>query len=303
MRAGRLTSRLGSPAPAFVAVLLLGLLAACSDGGVGIVTPPPPPTGGGAVLVGAGDIGVCGSPGPEATARLLDAIDGVVFTAGDNAYYSGSARDFTECYNPTWGRHRERTKPTAGNHDYETPGASGFFDYFEEQLGPRNPGYYVYRVGSWRVIGLNSEIAVGTSSPQYQWLKGELSHNVPCTLAIWHRPLFTSGPNRDNPDMADIFRLLYDANAEVVINGHDHLYERFGPQDANGRADAARGIRQFIVGTGGVPLYDAGPRRANSEVLLKTWGVLKLTLNDGGYSWDFIPVGSGSHDVGSGVCH
>lgn len=303
MRAGRFTSRLGSPAPAFLGVLLIVLAGACSDGGPGIVTPPPPPTPGSFVLVGAGDIALCGSPGSEATARLLDVIDGVVFTAGDNAYPSGTPKDFAECYAPTWGRHKDRTKPTPGNHDYETAGATGFYDYFEEQLGARNPGYYTYRVGPWRIIALNSEIGVGTSSGQYQWLKNELSLNVPCTLAIWHRPLFTSGPNLENADMRDIFRLLYDGNADVVVNGHDHLYERFAPQDANGRADSARGIREFIVGTGGIPLYDAGPRRPNSEVVLKTWGVLKLTLAEGGYSWDFIPVGSGSHDTGSGVCH
>lgn len=301
MRAGRLTSRLGSPAPAFLGALLIGLAAACSDGGPGVVTPPPPPLPGTYVLVGAGDIALCGG-GSEATARLLDAIEGIVFTAGDNAYPSGTPKDFADCYAPTWGRHRDRTKPTAGNHDYETAGASGFFDYFEEQLPADRLGYYKYQYGPWRIIALNSEVGVGTSSNQYRWLKDELSTNVGCTLAIWHRPLFTSGPNLENVDMRDIFRLLYDSNADVVINGHDHLYERFAPQDANGRADSARGIREFVVGTGGIALYEPGPRRPNSEVILKSWGVLKLTLTDGAYSWDFIPV-SGTHDTGSGVCH
>lgn len=269
------------------------------------MTPPSPPTPGSFVLVGAGDIALCGAPGAEATARLLDGIDGVVFTAGDNAYPSGTAKDFTECYGPTWGRHRDRTKPTPGNHDYETPGASGFFDYFEDQLAGGRSGYYTYPVGPWRIIALNSEIGVGPASAQYAWLRGELTNNnVRCTLAIWHRPLFTSGPNLENPDMRDIFRLLYDNNADVVINGHDHLYERFAPQDPSARADSARGIREFVVGTGGIPLYDPGPRRPNSEVLLKTWGVLKLTLSEGAYAWDFIPaIASGSHDTGSGVCH
>src|SRR5262249_11918955 len=156
-----------------------------------------------------------------------------------------------------------------GNHDYETPGASGYFDYFEDQLPSNRLGYYTYMVGPWRVIALNSEIPVGVNSAQYTWLKSELSNNnVLCTMAIWHRPLFTSGPNLENADMRDIFRLLYDNNAEIVVNGHDHLYERFAPQDANGRADSARGIREFIVGTGGIALYDPGPRRPNSEVLL-----------------------------------
>jgi hypothetical protein len=194
------------------------------------------------VLVGAGDIAQCGSPGAEATARLLDQIDGTVFTAGDNAYPNGSNRDFTNCYEPTWGRHRERTFPTAGNHDYETSGADPYFSYFGEMAGTAGQGYYVYFVGPWRIIALNSEVGVRAGSFQYLWLRNELMRNaVPCTAAIWHRPLFTSGPNRDNPDMRDIFRLLHDFRAEIVINGHDHMYERFAPQDADGGLDPVRG--------------------------------------------------------------
>jgi hypothetical protein len=257
------------------------------------------------VLVGAGDIAQCGSPGAEATARLLDQIDGTVFTAGDNAYPNGSNRDFTNCYEPTWGRHRERTFPTAGNHDYETSGADPYFSYFGEMAGTAGQGYYVYFVGPWRIIALNSEVGVRAGSFQYLWLRNELMRNaVPCTAAIWHRPLFTSGPNRDNPDMRDIFRLLHDFRAEIVINGHDHMYERFAPQDADGGLDPVRGIRQFTVGTGGVPLYDAPGRHANSEIVLKSWGVLRLALHDEGFTWDFIPVaGVSARDSGSGVCH
>jgi hypothetical protein len=257
------------------------------------------------VLVGAGDIAVCGSPGAEATARLLDGIDGVVFTAGDNAYPRGSVTDYEQCYGPTWGRHRDRTFPVPGNHEYLTPGAGDYFDYFGSVAGVKGQGYYVYFVGSWRVIALNSEIGVRTGSQQAQWLRNELTtRRTPCTIAIWHRPLFTSGPNLNNPDMRDLFSLLYEFNADIVINGHDHLYERFAPQDQDGRADPARGLRQFTVGTGGVPLYDPGPRRANSEVLHKVWGVLKLTLSENRYGWEFIAVGAtGPRDSGSGACH
>lgn len=300
MHAKRRALWLGFRAPAVCAAAWLVVATACSGPTSTPIGPDPGPKA--VVLVGAGDIALCGSPGAEATARLLDGIQGDVFTAGDNVYPTGSSRDFADCYDPTWGRHRDRTHPTAGNHDYDSPGALPYFEYFDQSAGPRGLGYYTYRIGSWRVIALNSEIPVRAGSAQYQWLRTELATSVPCTIAIWHRPLFSSGPNKDNPDMRDIYKLLYDNNADVVINGHDHLYERFAPQDADGRADSARGLRQFTVGTGGVPLYDPGPRKANSESLQKTWGVLKLALVEGSYTWDFIPV-SGSHDTGTGVCH
>jgi hypothetical protein len=287
------SSRPGSPTPALIAVVLLTTAWGCSSP-VGPASPPDPLPLLGSVLVGAGDIALCGSPGPEATARLLDGIGGLVFTTGDNAYPRGSAVDYAECYAPTWGRHRERTFPAPGNHEYETPGAAGYFDYFESQAGPRGLGYYAVSLGPWRVISLNSEVGVRT---------GSTSTRAPCTLAIWHRPLFSSGPSRDNPDMRDFFSLLHEFNAEIILNGHDHLYERFAPQDADGRPDVARGVRQFIVGTGGAPLYDPGPRRANSEAIHKVWGVLKLSLLERSYSWEFLAVGGGVRDSGIGTCH
>jgi hypothetical protein len=267
--------------------------------------PPPPPTVN--ILAGAGDIGECSSPGPEATARLLDRISGTIFTAGDNAYPDGSAGNFRDCYDPSWGRHKARTRPTPGNHDYTLGNANAYFDYFGSNAGPRGAGYYSYTVGTWRIFALNSEIATGAGSAQAQWLRDEIAQNpTPCSAAIWHKPLFTSGPNGDNPHMLDIWRILYDANVDIILNGHDHLYERFEPQDPNGRADPARGIRQFTVGTGGVPLYSFATTKPNSEVRATVWGVIVLFLNDGNYEWDFQPAGVPDvnfRDTGRGTCH
>ncbi|HEX7779362.1 MAG TPA: metallophosphoesterase, partial [Vicinamibacterales bacterium] len=226
-------------------------VSACS--GSNPPTPTPPAPAGVTVLAGAGDIGECGSAGPEATARLLDGIDGTVFTAGDNAYPRGSAAEFANCYDPTWGRHKHRTRPTPGNHDYEgDPNALAYYDYFGENAGPRGLGYYSYPVGSWRVYSLNSELIGSAAGGQAQWLREELARfPTPCAAAVWHKPLFTSGPNGPNPHMQETWRILYNANVDVVLNGHDHVYERFAPQDPDGRPDNARGIRQFTVGTGG----------------------------------------------------
>jgi acid phosphatase type 7 len=263
------------------------------------------------VLVGAGDIGLCGSgsdgaktAGAELTARLLDRVTGTVFTAGDNAYMTGSLDEYRNCYEPTWGRHRARTRPVPGNHEYNS-GGGPYFEYFGAAAGPAGAGYYSYNVGSWRVIALNSEIPSQNGTPQMEWLRAELNaRRATCTAVIWHRPLFSSGRNGDSADMRDVWRTLYDANVDVVINGHDHSYERFAPQDPDGKADPVRGIRQFTVGTGGAMLYEFTHVRPNSEARGAAWGVAMFTLNDGGYSWQFIPVdGASFSDAGSGTCH
>ena len=264
---------------------------------------PPAPLTGSGLLVGAGDIGFCGSPGAEATARLLDGFSGTVFTAGDNAYATGTRSDFLNCYAPSWGRHLGRTRPVAGNHEYGS-GAGGYFEYFGANAGPGGAGYYSYTVGPWTVIALNSEVPAGPGSPQMMWLRTELSVAAFCTAVIWHRPLFSSGRHGDNPDMRDIWRTLYELNADVVINGHDHSYERFAPQDPDGRFDPARGIREFVVGTGGAPLYQFAGMRPNSEVRASVWGVITLTLTGTGYHWEFAPVaGESFRDAGAGTCH
>ncbi len=258
-----------------------------------------------AIFVGAGDIAECDGPGAERTAELLDGIDGTVFTAGDNAYFHATASDFRECYDITWGRHKFRTRPTPGNHEYESPGAAPYYAYFGGAAGPPGLGYYSYTVGTWHVISLNTEVDLGPASDQLTWLHNDLAANpAQCTIAIWHRPLFTSGPNGPFLPTRELWQTLYDNGADIVINGHEHLYERFVPQDPQGRVDLVRGMREFIVGTGGAMLYSFVPPRPNSEVRLSVWGVLKLTLTTGAYRWDFVPVaGSSLVDTGAGVCH
>jgi hypothetical protein len=182
------------------------------------------------VLVGAGDIGTCDTDGSYHTAALLDTIGGIVFTAGDNAYPKGSRDDFLNCYDPTWGRHRGRTRPSPGNHDYETAGASGYFDYFGPNAGPPGRGYYSFTAGAWLVLSLNSNVSSGVGSAQLAWLRQELqAQPARCVAAIWHHPLASSGPHGSDPRMREIWRTLMEFNAEIVISGHDHTYERFAP--------------------------------------------------------------------------
>jgi acid phosphatase type 7 len=264
------------------------------------------------VFVGAGDIASCASSGDEATAKLLDSIPGTVYNLGDNAYEDGTAAEFANCYNPSWGRHKARTKPTPGNHEYHTAGASGYFGYFGTAAGPEpQKGYYSYNLGAWHIISLNSMCenvgGCGASSPMVSWLKGDLAANPSsCTLAYWHHPVFSSGSEHGNdPKMIPSWDTLYAAGADVVLSGHDHDYERFAPQTSSGVADSARGIREFVVGTGGKSHYRFGTIRSNSQVRNSdTNGVLKLTLHPTSYEWQFVPeAGKTFSDSGSGSCH
>jgi acid phosphatase type 7 len=264
------------------------------------------------VLVGAGDIADCATSGDEATANLLEDVSGTVYTLGDNAYESGAPSEFSECYDPTWGRHKDRTSPSLGNHDYYTPEASGYFDYFGPAAGDPKKGYYSYDLGEWHVVVLNSQCKhhVGgceAHSPMVNWLEQDLASNPkPCTLAYWHAPLFSSGYHGNNARMKPTWEALYAADAEVVLNGHDHDYERFAPQSPRGAADDARGIRQFVVGTGGRELRPFRPAiEANSEVRnANTFGVLKLTLHPNSYEWKFVPPADATFtDSGTSECH
>jgi hypothetical protein len=270
-----------------------------------IPDPPPIPTAIAPteIFVGAGDIGWCGSPGVALTGRLLDGIGGTVFAAGDNAYMSGTAQQYRDCYEPGWGRHKARTRPTPGNHEYETPGATPYFDYFGANAGPPGLGYYSFPLGNWHAISLNSNIDVSEGSTQGRWLLLDLAGNrSKCTIAYWHHPLFSSAQNGDNPQMRAFWRILFAAGVDVVVVGHDHVYERFARQDPDGRPDPVRGIRQFIAGTGGAQLYNFVTVRANSEKRISAFGVLKLTLEADRYDWEFVPV-AGESDRGSDVCH
>jgi acid phosphatase type 7 len=257
-------------------------------------------------LVGAGDIASCTSGGDEATAKLLDSIPGTIFTAGDNAYEDGSAENYSSCYAPSWGRHKGRTRPAPGNHEYFTPGATGYFGYFGSAAGEAGKGYYSYDLGAWHVVMLNSSLNVGAGSPEEVWLRADLAaSSARCTIAIWHHPRFSSGPHGSSTIMQSIWQTLYDAGADVVVTGHDHMYERFAPQNAAGQLDLARGIRQFVVGTGGAAAYAVMSPAANSEVRNSgTRGVLKLTLYPDRYEWKFVPVkGSSFTDSGTASCH
>ena len=259
----------------------------------------------GEVLVGAGDI-ANGTSGAEQTARLLDQIPGTVFTAGDNAYSNGSDANYSNFYDPTWGRHKARTRPCPGNHEYGTSGAAGYFRYFGDNAGPSGLGYYSYDLGDWHIIALNSNIDMSAGSAQEQWLSADLTANTKeCTLAYWHHPRFSSGSHGSSTASQPLWQALYEAGAEVVVVGHDHNYQRFAPQTPDGHADPGRGIREFVVGTGGASHYSFGSPIANTEAYNEdTFGVLKLTLGARVYAWEFIPVAGRTYrDSGSGTCH
>ncbi len=261
-------------------------------------------------LVGTGDIATCPGTGDEATADLIDDIDGTIFTTGDNAYPDATDANFQNCYEPSWGRHKPRTYPSPGNHEYHIPGASGYFDYFGAAAGDPAEGYYSYELGNWHIVSLNSMCeeagGCGEDSPMVSWLKGDLaaSSNT-CTLAYWHHPLFSSGYHGNQDKMKPTWDALYAANVDVVLNGHDHAYERFAPQDPSGVADSTRGIREFVVGTGGADLRPFETIQPNSEVRnADTHGVLRLTLQATSYDWEFVPVaGKMFTDSGSASCH
>lgn len=284
-------------AAAFAGALLVALVAhgAAPEGAEAAGDP---------VLVGAGDIAGCSATGDEKTARLLDGIPGTVFTTGDNAYDKGTARQFRKCYDPSWGRHEARTRPVPGNHDYETSDAAPYYDYFGKNAGRPGRGYYSYDRGAWHVLALNSNVATGVGSRQYEWARADLARNPnACAVAYWHHPVFSSGEHGGSPKMTSMWRLLDGAGVDVVVAGHDHDYERFAPQTSAGRANP-NGIRQFVVGTGGRYLRPFSSVEPNSEVRnSSTFGVLKLTLHASSYDWEFVPEpGKTFRDSGSAPC-
>jgi hypothetical protein len=260
------------------------------------------------VFVGAGDIADCSETEDELTAQLLDNIPGTVYTVGDNAYPSGSVANFNNCYEPTWGRHKVRTYPAVGDNEYGTLGASGYFTYFGAAAGDPNEGYYSFDLGSWHIIVLNSNCSqIGGCDPdsdQGQWLQADLDANPStCILAIHHEPLFSS--KGGDTDLRDFWAPLYEAGADIVLSGHRHMYERFAQQNPDGVPDPGRGIRQFVVGTGGSGLTSAPISIApNSQVSNNTThGVLKFTLHSTSYDWEFIPIGGQTFtDSGSTLC-
>ncbi len=257
-----------------------------------------------AYVTAVADVASCASQGDESTSAIVDTLPGTILIAGDIAYDSGTAKEFADCYQPSWGRHRQRTRPAPGNHEYETAAAAPYYEYFGNNAGPAGRGYYSFNAGTWHVISLNSNIAMSAGSPQEVWRRQDLAASpAKCTLAYWHHPLFSSGFHGNNQSVAPLWRALEEAGAEIVLAGHDHHYERFEPQTVDGLANA-RGIRQFVVGNGGASLFPALFFRPNSATRFDTgYGVLRLTLGEERYEWKFVPAVPGTFsDAGSGTC-
>lgn len=258
------------------------------------------------VILAAGDIAACGlAVGDQATADLLDGLGGTVLALGDLAYEEGTLQQFQDCYDPSWGRHRERTRPTPGNREYRTPGAAGYWSYFGDDAGPNQRGWYSFDLGDWHIVSLNSEASMDPGSEQDQWLRSDLSTHAdtPCVLAFFHHPLFNSGVNGQASRTRGAWDALYEFGADVVLNAHSHTYERFAPQDPTGNLDAASGIREFVVGVGGRGNGDFDVIRPNSEVRYNAdFGVLKMVLGDGAYSWELLAIDGSTPDSGTDVC-
>jgi hypothetical protein len=280
-------------------LLALAALAACGGDDAG---PPAERTS----IVAAGDIASCFWRGDEATARLVDGIGGIVAPLGDNVYPDGSDREYRQCYDRSWGRHLARTRPAVGNHEYKTKDAGGYFRYFGARAGPPGKGWYSYQHDGWHVVVLNSDEPLERGTEQLNWLVADLrAHPTRCTLAYFHHPRWSSGRHGGRERVTDAYRAMYDAGVDVVLGGHDHHYERFAPLDPLGRLDRERGIRQFVVGTGGAPSYRLRERVHHSEAIAAhVRGVLRLVFHPDSYEWEFVPVpGRTFTDAGRASCH
>ncbi len=290
---------------------------ATADDGASTVTTGPTWTfstaaGSDPVFVGAGDIASCTASGDAATAPIVAAIEGTVFTTGDDAYPNGTATDFTSCYDPTWGAVKSRTRPTPGNHDWNTANLAGYRGYFGPSATDANgQSYYSYDIGSnWHIVNLDSECAkvpggCGVGSPQETWLRADLAANsTKNVIGLWHKPRFSSGAT-NLTDVQPFVDALYEAGADITLVGHDHVYERQAPLDAAGQADPSFGIRTFTVGTGGESHHSLGTVRSTSQSLNNdTFGVLKLTLHANTYDWEFFPeAGKTFTDSGTASVH
>lgn len=267
-------------------------------------------TSGDPTALAVGDIAVCGSRFDEATSLVADGIAGPALLLGDTVYNNGTTAEFRDCFNPSWGRHRARARPAVGNHEYGSPGAGPYFDYFGASAGDRMRGYYSYEIGSWHAVVLNSNCSevggCGAGSPQERWLREDLRmHPTRCTLAYWHHPRFSSGQHGSSTSYGAFWTALQEANADVILVGHEHDYERFAPLNAMGEVDPMRGIRQLIVGTGGAGLRTFSTLvRGGVARDITSHGVLKMTLREGLMEYEFVPVaGDRFVDLGHLECH
>ncbi|MDT0277373.1 metallophosphoesterase family protein [Blastococcus goldschmidtiae] len=260
-------------------------------------------------VLAVGDIARCGSDADEQTAELVQRYpSAAVLAPGDLAYNSGTAEEFAECYDPVWGQFNSRLYPVPGNHDYGTDDAAPYFDYFGQRAGEPGKGWYSFDLGAWHVVALNSNcfaVACDEGSEQEQWLRADLeADDSRCTLAFWHAPRFSSGRHDGTRSVEDLWQVLLDHDVELLLSGHEHLYERTAPLDADGAVDESAGVRQFVVGTGGGNFYEIEERMPGSEAAITdALGVLRLSLGEDSYEWDFLPVTEdGTDDRGSDQC-
>ena len=265
-----------------------------------------PAAEGAPVIAAAGDIAHGGTPSrpQRRTARLVRSIDPkVVLALGDEQYPEGALDDFRSSYDPTWGRFKAITRPVPGNHEYLTGGADGYFDYFGRRAHRRRGGYYSFNVGTWHLVAVNSgrgEI----SDEQLAWVRRDLGRNdARCDLAFWHHPRWSSAGSGSDGDMAALWQVLSQQGVDVVLNGHHHVYERFAPLSPTGRVRPRRGMREFVVGTGGAELGNFGHAIRGSQKRITTFGVLRLRLRRGGYRWAFVATNGNVRDRGRHGCH
>jgi len=273
-----------------------------------VPTTPPviPPPGSSSTFVNVlGDTGWCGSPALGPLARLFERFDGDILLAGDLAYPSGTMEEFRNCFEPSFGKFKSRMRASPGNHDYvASVSAQSYFDYFGDRSGPNRRGYYSFKAAEWTVFMLNSNVPINKTSDQYAFVRTTMQQTpTRCTMAVLHHPFDSSGINGPTPALRDIWELMYNLGADVVIAGHDHLYERHSPVNTDQRRDDAKGIRQFTVGTGGAPLYSRVRGALNSEVLISNYGVLRLKLDPALYEWQFMDMNGNILDHGLNVCH
>ena len=259
-----------------------------------------------ATVMAVGDIAGCEWETDSATAALVEDRHGLVLTVGDNVYPAGSDDTYADCYDPAWGPVLDRTMPAIGNHDVEDDGGAAYFRYFGSAAGTPGEGWYSFDVGAWHLIALNSNctlVGCDVGSPQHAWLVADLAANgARCTLAYWHHARFSSSRHGDDPSVAALWQALDDADADLVLVGHDHIYERFAPQTADGVADAD-GVRQITIGTGGAGLYEDERNAPNSELAIDdAFGILVLTLRATSYEWNFLTTDGNVADEHSAEC-